>query len=83
MAFEGWSIYFEITLQTCAANFDMIVLIGGHATPSRHGLLRRCVSTARGRIVSDCGRICGIHQAQGVEANLLKGFQKKSYLVFC
>jgi hypothetical protein len=32
------------------------------------------------RFVSDCGRICGLHQTQGLETNLLKVFHKK-YIV--
>jgi hypothetical protein len=30
------------------------------------------------RFISDCGRICGIHETQGVETDLLKGFHKKA-----
>ena len=43
----------------------------------RHGILCERASIARGRFDSDCGRICGIHLTQGVEAILLNSFHKK------
>ena len=48
-----------------------------HKWPSRHGILRERASVARGRFVPDCGRICGIHETQYVEANIFNGFRKK------
>ena len=45
-----------------------------------HKILCRCASIARGRIFSDCGRLCRIHWTQGVGANFLKGFNKKALI---
>ena len=43
----------------------------------KHGILREFASIVCGRFVSDCGRICGIYQTEGVEATLLKVIPKK------
>lgn len=44
----------------------------------RHGILRERASVAPGRFVADCGRKCGIPYTYGVEANIWKGFHKKT-----
>ena len=45
-----------------------------HAHLSIHGILHERASIARGKFVSKCGRICGIHETQGVEAIKTQGF---------
>ena len=72
---EEKSMYYIVLIETLMLKFPVLCnfwaekggILNVHWGPSgessvcRHGILRERVSIARGRFVSNCGRICGIH----------------------